>query len=412
MSGRRVHRLMLVGIPNSPHLHRWARMIARPDVCIVIVPSVALRYELPPDIQPVELSALTPDLPAGIYMLHIEGLSGASRRTDDSTGYRPLTHHFVSPALLLDPGCLIDVIHAFQPQILHAHEIQMAGYVCLEAARRMEHRFPRWIMSNWGSDTALYHKFPEHRERLEAVVKRAALYLPDCCRDYAIARRLGYRGPVLAVLPSSGGMDLEPLLGVPRLPPSRRRTLLVKGYHNWAGRAMLILSAIALVRRQLAGVKIRIAAASPVIESAARRLSRETGLDVAVLPYTDDHLEAMARLAEARAVVGISISDGLPTTVLEAMATGALPIQSSTACVGEWLQHGVGGLVVSPHDTREIAEAIVRAMTDDALVESAARVNLEVVRLRWSLATNARRAWEIYDGTHRESKTAGDRSFS
>lgn len=412
MNGTCLHRLLLVGIPNSPHLHRWARMIARPDACIVIVPSIALSYELPPDIQQIGLSALTPWLSAGIYILRSEDALPASNRTDRSDSYRPLTHHFVSRALLLDPERLVDAIHAFQPQILHAHEVQMAGYVCLEAARRMGYRFPYWIMSNWGSDTALYHKFPEHRERLEAVVRRAALYLPDCCRDYTIARRLGYRGPVLPVLPSSGGMNLEPLLGVPKLPPRRRRTLLIKGYHNWAGRAMLILSAIALVRRQLAGVRIRIAAASPVIEAAARRLSLGTGLDVSVLPYTGDHLEAMTRLAEARAVVGISISDGLPTTVLEAMATGAFPIQSSTACIGEWLQDGVGGLVVSPHDTRAIADAIVRAMTDDALVESAAQINLEVVQRRWSIATNARRAWEIYEAASSESVPPLDRSFS
>lgn len=396
-----IQRLLLVGIPNSPHLHRWARMIARADACIVIVPAVALTHALPADIRRIRRSGLTPALPAGLYMLGPEDAVPSPHGAEPVDGYRSLTHHFVPEALLLDPQRLIECIEAFQPQIVHAHEIQMAGYVCLEAARRMGARFPCWIMSNWGSDTALYHKFPMHRERLVALLQRVSLYLPDCCRDYAIAHRLGYRGPVLPVLPSSGGVDIGSLRAAPRLPPSRRRTLLVKGYHNWAGRAMLILSAIALVRRQLAGVKIRITSASPVVDAAAARLARATGLDVAVLPYTDDHREAMARLSEARAVVSLSISDGLPTTVLEAMVAGALPVQSATACVDEWLQHGVGGLIVSPHDTRALADAIVRALTDDALVDSAAQINLDVVRQRWSIATNARRAWEIYEDARR-----------
>src|SRR5262249_40368945 len=100
---------------------------------------------------------------------------------------------------------------------------------------------------------------------------------------------------------------------------------------------------------------------------------------------------------EARAVVGVGISDGISTTLLEAMAVGAMPIQSSTACADEWLEHGRSGFIVSPHDTRAIAEAIIGAVSNDELVDQAAEINLRTVRERWSSKINGAKVWEIYD---------------
>jgi glycosyltransferase involved in cell wall biosynthesis len=115
------------------------------------------------------------------------------------------------------------------------------------------------------------------------------------------------------------------------------------------------------------------------------------------LTYTDVHRDALLCLSQARVLIGLSISDGLPTTVLEAMALGVFPIQSSTSCVKEWVENGKTALVVSPHDTREVADAVVRAISDDSLVDSAAETNLRTVRERWSLAANGARVWEIYE---------------
>jgi glycosyltransferase involved in cell wall biosynthesis len=123
----------------------------------------------------------------------------------------------------------------------------------------------------------------------------------------------------------------------------------------------------------------------------------ELGLDITAYHFLDDHLDAIDRLAESRAVVGIGISDGISTTLLEAMAVGALPIQSCTACANEWLEHGKSGLIVSPHDTLAIADAIIRAVSDDTLVDEAAKINLRTVESRWSSKINGARVWEIYD---------------
>ena len=61
---------------------------------------------------------------------------------------------------------------------------------------------------------------------------------------------------------------------------------------------------------------------------------------------------------------------------------GAFPIQSGTACANEWIEHGKSGLIVPPEDPHDIAQAIRRALADDALVDSAAELNANTARLR------------------------------
>ena len=61
---------------------------------------------------------------------------------------------------------------------------------------------------------------------------------------------------------------------------------------------------------------------------------------------------------------------------------GAFPIQSCTACADEWIVQGENGFIVPPEDPHVIADAIRRAVSDDALVDHAAEVNSRVARER------------------------------
>jgi glycosyltransferase involved in cell wall biosynthesis len=391
-------RLLIVGMHNSPHAHRWLRMIARPDTAILLFPVLSFPYELPEGFTGIRMPAATRQLPPGLWVVDPADVqSEADKIENRRLGYVPFSHSFVDPALLATPQRLIALIDAFQPHFLHSMEVQMAGYLCEEAARRLGPRFPRWILSNWGSDLSLFRKLPGHEERLRKVCRRIDLYMGDCARDQVLARAFGYRGPVLPIVPASGGMDIDAISQFATEPPSARRVIMIKGYHNWAGRGLLALSAVQLAKEHLRDYRIQILAASASMKQWAAAAAAHTGLSIEPLGYAHDHFSALRRLAQARALIGISISDGIATTVLEAMMLGVFPIQSSTACVDEWITHGRSGLIVSPHDTREMADALIRAASDDALVDAAAEENLRTIRSRWDIATNAARIWEIYE---------------
>jgi glycosyltransferase involved in cell wall biosynthesis len=79
--------------------------------------------------------------------------------------------------------------------------------------------------------------------------------------------------------------------------------------------------------------------------------------------------------SKARISIGLSISDGISTSLLEAMAMGSFPIQSYTACANEWIEDQISGFIVPPEDPEIIEQAIRKALADDNLVDSAAEAN-------------------------------------
>jgi glycosyltransferase involved in cell wall biosynthesis len=99
-----------------------------------------------------------------------------------------------------------------------------------------------------------------------------------------------------------------------------------------------------------------------------------------------------------RAQVSVSPSthDGTPNTLLEAMACGCFPIAGDLESVREWLVRGETGLIVNPADNEGLAWAIIRALEDDGLRQSAAQRNVQVTRQRADYATCMQQAEDFY----------------
>ena len=57
---------------------------------------------------------------------------------------------------------------------------------------------------------------------------------------------------------------------------------------------------------------------------------------------------------------------------------------------------GETGMLVSPNDVRALADAMRRAVTDDAMVDAAAERNRETVEARWDADLNSPIATEYY----------------
>lgn len=390
-------RLLIVGMHNSPHLHRWVETVDDGHTTILVFPVLRFEAAMPAHYRRIGLVDVHTELQPGVWVVEPLQISDTDgMRAYAGSDFVQFTHTFVPADFLASPDRLQSVIERYRPHLLHSLETQLAGYLCLDTLSETPQR-PPWIASSWGSDLELFRRFERHHHVLRRFCSSIDCFLPDCARDLVTARRFGYAGPSVEPMPATGGGDIESLAGMATTPPSGRRSIIIKGYHNWAGRGLLALSALALIREKLEGISIGILSPAPQAQVWANRMRSELGLDIEALPYLPTPADAMLRMAKARLVVGISISDGIPTTVLEAMTVGAFPIQTSSSCVNEWISDGETGLLVSPHNTSEIAQAIARALSDDALVDAAAVCNLSTVRRRWSRDLNRRRAWEIYN---------------
>ena len=274
------------------------------------------------------------------------------------------------------------LIDKLKPDIIHSLEMQHAGYLTLAARERRGGRFPTWIVTNWGSDIFLFGRLSEHVEKIKAVLSACDYYDCECHRDVELARAFGFKGEVLPVLPNTGGFDIERMHQFRQPgPTSARRLIVLKGYQNWAGRALVGLRAIELSAAVLKGYCVAVYAANEDVRIAAELISHATGIPIEIVPLSSH--EDMLRLhGRARVSIGLSIGDAASTSMLEAMVMGSFPIQSCTACADEWIEDGKTGLIVSPEDPEPIAAAISRAVSDDALVDRAAELNAHTARER------------------------------
>jgi glycosyltransferase involved in cell wall biosynthesis len=281
---------------------------------------------------------------------------------------------------------LARVIKLLNPDIIHSLEIQHAGYLTLAASKQFRKNFPKWIVTNWGSDILVFGQQPDHREKIRAVLTACNYYDCECHRDVELAKAFGFKGQVLPVLPNTGGFNIKRMqeFRSPGL-PSARRLIVLKGYQGWAGRALVGLQAIELIADSLKGYHVAVYLAEKDVKIASEKITQTTGIPIDIIPHYshDDMLRLHGR---ARISIGLSIGDAASTSMLEAMVMGSFPIQSCTACANEWITDGISGMIVPPEDPENIAEAIRRAISDDALVDRAAEINTQTAleRLNYS----------------------------
>lgn len=375
-TGRDHINVLFVGMSNSVHAARWVHQLSGEEWRVSLFPvDTVLRH---PDLSSVTTHPVLWYGRLGSWMLQRGALGSACAR-----GMRTSERMAAKVLDKYRPGWrarrLARVIERIRPDVVHSMEMQEAGYLMLEARRHLLGKAPPWIVGIWGSDVYLFGRMPSHTQRVRAVLAQCDYYLCECQRDVDLALALGLCGQVLPPLPAHGGLDMavvRRLRGSEQ--PSSRRVILVKGYQSFSGRALVALRAIALAADALRGYRVRVFSASPDVEVAAELLGVDSGVDIQIIPQCG-HEELMSHIAQARVVVGLGISDGLPSSLVEAMALGAFPIQSSTSCVGEWIVNGETGFIVSPEDPHEVARALRMALEDDSLVDCAGEANARIV---------------------------------
>jgi glycosyltransferase involved in cell wall biosynthesis len=82
---------------------------------------------------------------------------------------------------------------------------------------------------------------------------------------------------------------------------------------------------------------------------------------------------------QSRIYVGCSESDGISTSFLESLITGAYPIQTSTSCASEWVSRGAICSIV-PLDIDQVLQSIRQALQSNQLVDRASEENFKIAQ--------------------------------
>jgi glycosyltransferase involved in cell wall biosynthesis len=98
--------------------------------------------------------------------------------------------------------------------------------------------------------------------------------------------------------------------------------------------------------------------------------------------FLTGHL-TQAEMAELYKQALITVSptehDGTPNSLLEALACGCFPICGNLPSIREWINDGINGILVDPSNPAALAQAILRALSDDQWRDRAASHNRQLV---------------------------------
>lgn len=383
-------KLLVVAMPESVHTARWLAQLEGRGWSIDLFSSNATGFSHS-DIREATVHHLFRSRQPGV------------RQRGIPLGFRKVALAAELAADRLAPwvrrDALVRLIRRVRPDVVHSLEFQHSAYLTLRAREAFGDGFPPWIVTNWGSDIYHFARDPAHAQTIQRVLATADAYSCECRRDAALAAQMGFRGITFPPAPNAGGFDLERARALRSGLPSTRRLIMVKGYQHWAGRALVALRAVEACADALRGFAICVYSATRDVAEKAHALARRTRLEIEVLPagVGVPHDELLRRHGAARISVGLSITDGISTSFLEALLMGSFPIQSWTSCANEWIVDGETGLLVPPEDPDTLSEAIRRALGDDRLVDQAAERNWRTAQERLDAGQLALSAAGMYE---------------
>jgi glycosyltransferase involved in cell wall biosynthesis len=366
--------LLVIGMATSIHVARWLELLAALDIEVTLISSNASRGAHPrimqllqrPQGQLMRLSIPNISLKYSLFLWIADRFLADSLR-----------------ALLI-----YSKIKKDRPDLVHVLELQNAGYPASKAYRWLgNENKPPLFVTNYGSDVYWYQKFSSHRKKLKRLFKQSAALSAECSRDLEIARTLGFTGKIFPALPVTGGLGIDQIAcpeSTTQL--STRKAITIKGYQNKWGRALSALRALDLCDvNALKDYEIHIYSCGMRVRRQALKFSKRTGTKVHLYKKGElSHDDVLRILRTSRIYIGLSTSDGISTSMLEAMSQGAIPIQTNTACANEWIKDNETGHIADLNNIPEIARQINFWLNSNTETIRAQKKNLITITEKYS----------------------------
>ncbi len=334
-------RLCIISNPNSTHTRRWISWFVRHGHTVCLIADVPLQ-EPWSEIPIFDLSKII---------------------------YSPVIRF---PVWVI---WLRRFLHQWNPDILHAHRVNSAGWIAAASG------FHPLAITPWGSDL---YQIP-YQSRLAGwlahyVLSRADLVTADAMDLLNVAKNYGAKPDHIHLI--QWGVDLS------HFHPGPADNSLQTELGLGAGPVILSPRAV----NQIYNLEIIIQALPEVVANLPETvlLLREyntdqtykkrleeliAGLDLSKSVRWVGRKEPYERVADlyrlADVVVSVPMSDSTPVSILEALACGIPVITTDLPALREWLTPGVSSLMVPQRDPHELAAALIQLLTN---VDLAARL--------------------------------------
>ena len=359
-----MREILVIGMLDSVHLARWLNQFENSEIQITLFPSSKYRF-LHPTIRNLLLSKNI-SLYRSSYLLRSK-----------FSGY---LDYFIFEFLKISRSKqLKKMILQNNFNLVHLIEIQHAGYLFIEANLPTERNF-KVITTNYGSDLLFFKDMDADLVKISKLLNESDFYSAECHRDYHLAHTLGFRGVDLPCIPNSGGFSND-VFSQKLLPLSKRKTIYVKGYGERFGLGEISLEVVNQLLDEFREINVVIGSVTDDLQFKVKNLKLRYGERVSILPIRKSipHDALLGILRQSILVIGASRSDGISTTFLEALVSGALPIQTNTSCAAEWTSKGFYGRVV-PISKDAILKAATDILQDPKKYEDAVRNNVNLAK--------------------------------
>jgi len=372
-------RILFVGLGDSTHSHAWIDLLRDEPFNVRLF---CTSDGIPPEDWPVRTY---------VTAYHHAPLNSANRAALHSPNQVVrFTKRNVARAGRVNLPEMADrwlakIIREWRPDIIHTLGMESGGARFFRLRREFGlEGIGKWVLQlRGGSDLALAHLDPDRRPAIAEVLRACDQLLSDNQQNFRIARELGVREEQLSrigTVPGTGGVDVDELASQWQGPASARRVILwPKAYEGPWAKVLPVFEALKICWDRLQPCELRILV-----------MTEETRMHYWTLPESIrsgcrlmnkvPRFEALAAMTQARVMLAPSLVDGTPNSMFEAMAAGALPIVSPLETISAIVEHERNVLFARNLYPEEIASALVRGMNDDALVDTAARNNLDLVR--------------------------------
>jgi len=353
-------RVLIVGMLDSSHVAAWIQSVACLDYEIHLFPSSPHRRVHP------TIRELLNSPEVSLHLSRFLRLGSLAIWAFDQFRVVHVRRHILQRFM-----------KKINPHLVHALEFQHAAYL-VDSATAFKHR--TFYVTNYGSDIYWFRRSPRHAERIRNVLRHANFYSAECHRDVQLALEFGFSGHVFPVVPNAGGIPQSMFDQIPQVPPSERSVIAVKGYTNFVGRAQIALRALVVLRRQIEQYTIVVYSATTRARLIATWMRLRYQIRIEAIPkFRLSRDEVVKLMNRAALYIGVSDSDGLSTSMIEALSCGTYVIQSGTSCCEEVINDPKQGSVLSENTVSAVCEAIgvflrQRDQRDIAAHESADRV--------------------------------------
>ena len=281
---------------------------------------------------------------------------------------------------------LADIIKKWRPDIIHVIGLfdDQGGLFYLQTRKKfkLEKHGRLVIQLSGGSDMTLRRHDPEQAAIIRHALTEGDCILSDNRANITYAADLGIPASQFASIvpiPGAGGIELSDTSSA-ALAPSRRERMIVwpKAYECQWSKALPVLEAVRTAWKKTQPFEFHMLAVTPDVREWVLSLPEEIRLHCHISPRLPQK-EFFSLLKRARVMLAPSLVDGVPNSLYEAMAFGALPIVSPLETLTPIVRQDKNVLFARNLYPDEIAAALVRAMTDDALVDKVAQNNLRLV---------------------------------